>query len=182
MDCSTPGFPIPIHHLPELAQTHVHWVGDAIHPSHLLSSPSPALNVSQHQRFLLIMSCDCQYFSNAWLKDVEVAQSAGLRKALTNFPEIKLFLFFSFFFFFFDPRHSDLFQLEIERRITTWGPSWEWLSQCPGPNWGRALFLGRCGSSPRFSWSKCPNQRPVLKEVLCVLDNCCFYTSIANLC
>ena len=49
MDCSTPGFPIH-HQLPELAQTHVHWVGDAIQPSHLLSSPSPpALNLSQHQ-------------------------------------------------------------------------------------------------------------------------------------
>ena len=33
MDCSTPGFP-GLHHLPELAQTHVHWVGDAIQPSH----------------------------------------------------------------------------------------------------------------------------------------------------
>ena len=35
--------------LPELAQTHVHWVGDAIQPSHPLSSPSPAFNLSHHQ-------------------------------------------------------------------------------------------------------------------------------------
>ena len=48
MGCSTPGSPI-LHHLPELAQTHVHWVGDAIQKSHPLSSPSPALNLSQHQ-------------------------------------------------------------------------------------------------------------------------------------
>ena len=35
---------------PELAQTHVHWVGDAIHPSHPLSpSSAPAFNLSQHQ-------------------------------------------------------------------------------------------------------------------------------------
>ena len=48
MDCSTPGF--PIYQLPELAQTHVHWVSDAIQPFHLLSTPSPlALNLSQHQ-------------------------------------------------------------------------------------------------------------------------------------
>jgi len=49
MDCSTPG--LPVHHqLPEFTQTHVHWVGDAIQPSHPLSSPSPpALNLSQHQ-------------------------------------------------------------------------------------------------------------------------------------
>ena len=49
MDCSTPGFPV-LHHLLELAQTHVHWVGDTIQPSHPLSSPSPpAFNLSQHQ-------------------------------------------------------------------------------------------------------------------------------------
>ena len=49
MDCSTPG--LPVHHqLPESTQTHVHWFGDAIQPSHPLSSPSPpALNLSQHQ-------------------------------------------------------------------------------------------------------------------------------------
>ena len=42
---------LPVHHqLPESTQTHVHWVGDAIQPSHPLSSPSPpALNLSQHQ-------------------------------------------------------------------------------------------------------------------------------------
>ena len=49
MDCSTPGFPVH-HQLPELAQTHVHWVGDSIQPSHPLSSPSPpAFSLSQHQ-------------------------------------------------------------------------------------------------------------------------------------
>ena len=43
------GFPV-FHLLPELAQTLVHWVGDAIQPSHSLSSPSPpAFNLSQHQ-------------------------------------------------------------------------------------------------------------------------------------
>ena len=49
MDYSTPGF--PVHHLfPELAQTHVHRVGDAVQPSHPLSSPSPpAFNLCQHQ-------------------------------------------------------------------------------------------------------------------------------------
>ena len=49
MDCSTPGFPVH-HQLPELAQTHVHWVSDAIQSSHSLSSPSSlAFNLSQHQ-------------------------------------------------------------------------------------------------------------------------------------
>ena len=51
MDCSTPGFPV-YHQLLELAQTHVHQIGDAIQPSHPLSMPSPpALNPSQHQSF-----------------------------------------------------------------------------------------------------------------------------------
>ena len=49
MGYSTPGFPV-LYHLPEFAQTHVHWVGDAIQPSSLLLSPSPpAFNLSQHQ-------------------------------------------------------------------------------------------------------------------------------------
>ena len=49
MECSTPG--LPVHHqLSELAQSHVHWVSDAIQPSHPLLSPSPlAFNFSQHQ-------------------------------------------------------------------------------------------------------------------------------------
>ena len=49
MDCSTPG--LPVHHqLPEFTQTHFHWVGDTIQPSHPLSSPSPpAFGLSLHQ-------------------------------------------------------------------------------------------------------------------------------------
>ena len=49
MDCSTPSLPV-LHQLLESTQTHVHWVGDAIQPSHPLSSPSPPdFNLSQHQ-------------------------------------------------------------------------------------------------------------------------------------
>ena len=49
MDCSTPAFPVH-HQLPELAQTHVHQIGDDIQPSHPLVFPySPAFNLSQHQ-------------------------------------------------------------------------------------------------------------------------------------
>ena len=58
MDCSTPGFPVH-HKLPELAQTQVHQVGDAIQPSHPLSSPSPpAFNLSHHQNL-------CQWVSSS---------------------------------------------------------------------------------------------------------------------
>ena len=51
MKCSMPG--LHVHHqLPEFTQTHVHWVGDAIQPSHPLASPStPTFNLSQHQGF-----------------------------------------------------------------------------------------------------------------------------------
>ena len=57
---SMPGFPIH-HQLLEPIQTHVHRVGDAIQPSHLLSSPfPPALNLSLHQGFFL----KSQFFSS----------------------------------------------------------------------------------------------------------------------
>ena len=48
MGCKMPG--LPVHYqLLEFTQTHVHWVSDAIQPSHPLSSPSPTFNLSQHQ-------------------------------------------------------------------------------------------------------------------------------------
>ena len=51
MDCNAPGFPVH-HQLLDLAQIHVHWVGDAIQISHPLSPSSPhAFNLSQHQSF-----------------------------------------------------------------------------------------------------------------------------------
>ena len=54
MDCSTPGFPVH-HQLPELTQTHVHRVDDAIQPSHPLSSPSPpAIRVFSKESVLCI--------------------------------------------------------------------------------------------------------------------------------
>ena len=49
MNCSMPGFPV-LHYLPEFVQSHVHWVSNAIQPSHPLSPSSPlALNLSQRQ-------------------------------------------------------------------------------------------------------------------------------------
>ena len=48
VNCSTPDFPV-LHYIPEFAQTHVHWVSDAVQPSHPLLPPSPpAFNLSQH--------------------------------------------------------------------------------------------------------------------------------------
>ena len=60
VDCSTPAFPVH-HQLLELTQTYVHRVGDAIQPSHPLSSPSPpAFNLSQHQGFFKWVSSSQQ--------------------------------------------------------------------------------------------------------------------------
>ena len=57
MNCSTPG--LPVHHqLQKFTQTHVHWLSDAIQPSHPLSSPSPpAPNPSQHQGLFQRVNC-----------------------------------------------------------------------------------------------------------------------------
>ena len=56
MDCRTPGFPVH-HQLPELTQTHVHRISDAIQPSHpLLSTFPPVLNLSQHQGLFKLVS------------------------------------------------------------------------------------------------------------------------------
>ena len=67
MDCSMPG--LPVHHrLPQFTQTHVHWVSDAIQPSHLLSSlllPSifPNIRVFSNESFLRIRWPKCWSFS-----------------------------------------------------------------------------------------------------------------------
>ena len=56
MDCSTLGFPVLKHQLPEFTHTHVHWVSDTIQPFYPLLSP-PALNLSQYQgRFKWVSS------------------------------------------------------------------------------------------------------------------------------
>ena len=54
MDCSTPGFPVH-HQLPNLAQTHGHWVGDA--SNHLILCSPPASSLSQHQGLFQWVSC-----------------------------------------------------------------------------------------------------------------------------
>ena len=60
MNCSMPG--LPVHHqLPQVVQTHVHWVSDDIQPSHLLlSSSPPTFNLSQHQGFFKWVSSSHQ--------------------------------------------------------------------------------------------------------------------------
>ena len=64
MDCSMPGFPVHNQHL-EPTQTHVHWVSDAIQPSHPLPSPSPsAFNLPEHQNLFQWVSSSYQVAQN----------------------------------------------------------------------------------------------------------------------
>ena len=76
MNCSMPGFPVR-HNFPEFAQTHIHWVSDAIQPFHPLSSLSTALNTSQHHslfqwvgsthRMAEVLELQLQYQSFQWI-------------------------------------------------------------------------------------------------------------------
>ena len=80
MKCSTPGFPVP-HYLLEFAHTQVHWVGDAIQPFQLLSPPSSALSLSQHQglfqwvsslhQMAEVLELQLQYWSFQWIFRVD---------------------------------------------------------------------------------------------------------------
>ena len=81
MNCSMPGFSVH-YYLPELAQTHVHWVSDAIQPSHPLSPPPPlALSFSQHQglfqwvgslkQVAKLLELQLQYQSFQWIFRVD---------------------------------------------------------------------------------------------------------------
>ena len=72
MDCSMPSFPVH-HQLPELAQTHVPWVGNAIQPSHpLLSSSPPTFNLAQHESFQM-----SQFFASGG-QSIGVSASASV--------------------------------------------------------------------------------------------------------
>ena len=65
MDCSMPGLPVR-HQLLELTQTHVHWVGDAIQPSHSLLSPSPPASTFPSIRVFSNESVLCIRWSKFW--------------------------------------------------------------------------------------------------------------------
>ena len=99
MDYSTPGFPGK---LLELCQTHIHWVGDAIQPSHPLLSPSPpAFNLSQHQglfqwvsssnQVAKVLDFQLQHQSCQWIFRTDFGwtgwislQSKGLSRVFSN--------------------------------------------------------------------------------------------------
>ena len=74
MDCSIPGFPVH-HQLPELAETHVHRVSDAIQPSHLLFSPSPAFSLLRHQGLFQYESVLCIRWPKCWSFSFSISPS-----------------------------------------------------------------------------------------------------------
>ena len=113
MDCSTPGFPL-LHCLLELAQTRVHRVGDAIQPSHPLSSPSPCphpptFNLSQHQDFfqwvnsshqvakVLEFQLQHQYFQ--WIFRADFLATQGTLRSLIQHYNLKASIFWPSAFF-----------------------------------------------------------------------------------
>ena len=64
MECSTPSF-LVLHHLPESAQTHVHWICDAVQPSCPLSSPSPpAFKLSQLNMVKIVYFILSDFYNN----------------------------------------------------------------------------------------------------------------------
>ena len=123
MDCSTPGFPV-YHQLLELAQTHVHWVSDAIQPSHPLSSPSPpAFNLSQHQglfqwvssldQMAKVLELQLQHQSFQWIFRIDWYMATGKTIALTKWTFVGkvmslLFTVLSRFVIAFLPRSKHL--------------------------------------------------------------------------
>ena len=98
MDCSTPGFPV-LHYLLEFAQTHVHWVDDAIQPSHPVSSPSSSiLNLFSIRVFSSELEYHCfllNLTSSHMILPSLVSSSINLKPfSYVIFPPLKMLLSF----------------------------------------------------------------------------------------
>ena len=116
MDYRTPG--LPVHHqLPEFIQTHVHWVGDAIQPSHpLLSRSPPAFSLSQHQilckwvssshQVAEVLEFQLQYQSFQWTPRTEIQPVQGTLKSLLQYYSSKASIFWCSAFFIVQLSHS----------------------------------------------------------------------------
>ena len=129
MNCSTPG--LPIHHqLLEFTQTYVHWVGDAIQPSHPLSSPSPpAINLCQHQELFKwvsslhqvakVLKLQLQHRSFQWTPRTGLLYPAvqGTLKSLLQYHSSKASIL----------RHSAFFTVQLSHSYMTTGKPYPWL-------------------------------------------------------
>ena len=137
MSCSTPGLPVHQQTL-EFIQTHVHWVGDAIQPSHPLLSPSPpAFNLSQHKGFFQLISSSHQlakvfllkrqhHPSNKYSELIPLGltnlisfQSKGLSRVFSN-TTIQKHQFFWFSVFFMVQISHPTWLLEKTIAFTIW--------------------------------------------------------------
>ena len=108
MDCSMPGLPV-YHQFAELAQAHVHRVGDAIQPSHPLSCPSPpAFSLSQYQclfqwvssshQVAKVLEFQLQHQSFQWIFRTDFLEDGLVGSPCS--PRDSLFFFFNFILFF----------------------------------------------------------------------------------
>ena len=172
MDCSTPGFAVH-HQLPEPTQTHVHWVGDAIQPSHSLSSPLllpsvfPRIRVFSNESLLRIkwskywsfsfsISPSNEYsglisFRIDWL---ELLTVQGTLKTLLQHHNSKASVLWCSLFF---PSYFNLssFGVSVEKQMpdALSGDLWhtmnrqDWLY---GPGKGNSRGLGQTGEGRRF--------------------------------
>ena len=123
MDWSMPGFPVHHQHS-EFTQTHVHWVGDAIQPSHPLASPSPpALYLSQHQglfkwvsylnQVAKVLAFQLQHQSFQWIvRTASISmQSKGLSRVFSN-TTLQKHQFFDAQLYLWSHSHIHTWQLE----------------------------------------------------------------------
>ena len=125
MNCSTPG--LPVHHqLPEFTQTHVYRVGNAIQPSHPLSSPSPpAPNPSQHQGLFQwvnsshevakVLEFQLQHQSFQWTPRTDLLTVQGTHKSLLQHHSSKVSLLWHSAFFIVQLSHP---YMTTEKTIT----------------------------------------------------------------
>ena len=126
MNRSSPG--LPVHHqLPESTQTHAHRVGDAIQPSHPLSSPSPpAFNLSQHQGLFKLVLCirwqkywsfsispsnEYSGLTSFWMDWLDLLAVQGTLKSLLQHHSSKASIF----------RHSAFFTVQFSHPYVTTG-------------------------------------------------------------
>ena len=97
MNCRTPVFSV-LHYFPEFAQTHIHWVNDAIQPSYPLSLPSPlALSISQHQGLFQwigsshevakLLELQLQHQSFQWIFRVDWFDLLAIEGTLKSLPQ-----------------------------------------------------------------------------------------------
>jgi len=121
MDCSTPGLPV-FHYIPEFAQIHFHWNGDAIQQSHLLSPSSPsAFNLSQHQSLFQWVDCSHQVAKVTKLdsilksRDMTLPIKAHIVKAMV-FPVV-MYRYESWIIKKAECQRIDAFQLWCWRRL-----------------------------------------------------------------